>query len=71
MTENGMRGGPAVDDDYANGHNDEHGPENGKVRLNEVAQKYIQDLLAERSRMENQFPLAVKLIDDGKSFITN
>lgn len=38
--------------------------ENGRVRLNEMATKYIQDLMAEKSRMENQYPLAQKLIDD-------
>lgn len=76
MTENGIRsvvvGGASTDhEDYSNGHHDDHcGPaiitENGKVRLNETAQKYIQELLAEKLRMENQFPLAVKLIDDGE-----
>lgn len=39
---------------------------NGKTyQINEQAQKYMNDLLSERIRMENNFPLAVKLIDDG------
>ncbi|XP_055855563.1 KH domain-containing, RNA-binding, signal transduction-associated protein 3 [Episyrphus balteatus] len=42
---------------------DDH-TENGRVRLNEMATKYIQDLMGEKSRMENQYPLAQKLIDD-------
>ncbi|XP_055904567.1 KH domain-containing, RNA-binding, signal transduction-associated protein 3 isoform X2 [Eupeodes corollae] len=42
---------------------DDHN-ENGRVRLNEMATKYIQDLMGEKSRMENQYPLAQKLIDD-------
>lgn len=48
----------------ANGVEHEDQNENGRVRLNEMATKYIQDLMAERSRMENQYPLAQKLIDD-------
>ena len=66
MIENGERSGPTAADNYSNGHNEELGPENCRVRLNEVIQKYIQDLRSERSRMENQYPLAVKLIDEGQ-----
>ncbi|CAD7012322.1 unnamed protein product [Ceratitis capitata] len=71
MAENGMRvgGGASGADvgDYSNGnHEHELGQETlkGATRLNETAQKYMQELLAERSRMENHFPLAVKLIDE-------
>ncbi|XP_011206612.2 uncharacterized protein LOC105228463 isoform X1 [Bactrocera dorsalis] len=70
MAENGMRVGGASGaevGDYSNGnHEHELGPENIKntPRLNETAQKYMQELLAERARMENHFPLAVKLIDE-------
>ncbi|XP_037951333.1 KH domain-containing, RNA-binding, signal transduction-associated protein 2 [Teleopsis dalmanni] len=73
MAENGMRigaanaAGSSADGDYTNGHNDHDlSTENGKTptRLNEAAQKYIQDLMSERARMENHFPLAVKLIDE-------
>ncbi|XP_017466276.1 PREDICTED: uncharacterized protein LOC108359107 [Rhagoletis zephyria] len=70
MAENGMRvvgpGGAEVGD-YSNGnHEHELGQENIKStpRLNETAQKYMQELLAERARMETHFPLAVKLIDE-------
>ncbi|XP_067628336.1 uncharacterized protein qkr58E-2 [Eurosta solidaginis] len=71
MAENGMRlggGSGAEVGDYTSNGNHEHdlGQENikGTPRLNETAQKYIQELLAERSRMENHFPLAVKVIDE-------
>lgn len=39
------------------------------ARLNESAQKYMQELMNERSRMENLFPLAIKLIDEGMKSI--
>ncbi|XP_058979792.1 KH domain-containing, RNA-binding, signal transduction-associated protein 2-like [Musca domestica] len=72
--ENGMRvessggdsGGVSV-----NGHlhtdnaGDQHGSaEKTTSRLSEAAQKYMQELLVERSKLENTFPLAVKLIDE-------
>ncbi|XP_030372551.1 KH domain-containing, RNA-binding, signal transduction-associated protein 2 [Scaptodrosophila lebanonensis] len=77
MAENGMRGGGPGSSASAsvnaagnsNGeHEVEHSGENEKAvqpaRLNESAQKYMQELMVERARMENHFPLAVKLIDE-------
>ncbi|KAL9915247.1 KH domain-containing, RNA-binding, signal transduction-associated protein 2 isoform X2 [Glossina fuscipes] len=76
MAENGMRsgleqssdsGGGGVGGAAVNGHlNHEHeqGIEKGSARLSEAAQKYMQELLIERSKLENNFPLAVKLIDE-------
>lgn len=55
-------------------HNHEHDQTNEKIpstRLSETAQKYMQELLIERGKLENNFPLAVKLIDEGEFFLQN
>lgn len=51
-------------------HENEHNAsaDSEKAQPAPAIQKYMQDLMTERSRMENHFPLAVKLIDEGKSF---
>ncbi|XP_061394390.1 KH domain-containing, RNA-binding, signal transduction-associated protein 1 [Musca vetustissima] len=79
MAENGMRvessdsGGVSVNGhlhDNASstgggGAADQHGSsDKASTRLSEAAQKYMQELLVERSKLENTFPLAVKLIDE-------
>uniref|UniRef100_A0A1A9WNC4 K Homology domain-containing protein n=1 Tax=Glossina brevipalpis TaxID=37001 RepID=A0A1A9WNC4_9MUSC len=71
MAENGMRtgssdsgGGGAAVNGHLN-HEHEQGIDKGSsVRLSEAAQKYMQELLGERSKLETNFPLAVKLIDE-------
>lgn len=40
----------------------------GAGRVNDSAQKHIYELLNERNKLEDKFPLAVKLIDEGRSF---
>ncbi|EDW72248.1 uncharacterized protein Dwil_GK20819 [Drosophila willistoni] len=47
-------------------HENEHtgNPDGEKAQPAPAIQKYVQELMTERSRMENHFPLAVKLIDD-------
>ncbi|XP_075166546.1 quaking related 58E-2 [Haematobia irritans] len=70
MAENGMRGGDSDSGGVSvNGHLHDNAVDHGNVeksspRLSEAAQKYMQDLLVERSKLENTFPLAVKLIDE-------
>ncbi|TMW49395.1 hypothetical protein DOY81_005539, partial [Sarcophaga bullata] len=77
MAENGMRvgmdqsndggGGSAGVVNVSNGHHHDHEHANDKTtssRLSEAAQKYMQELLMERAKLENNFPLAVKLIDE-------
>lgn len=50
-------------------HDIEHGAEKPtSTRLSEASQKYMQELLVERAKLENNFPLAVKLIDEGVIF---
>lgn len=81
MAENGMRVGMDQSNDggggnagvgvvnVSNGHHHDHEHANDKTtssRLSEAAQKYMQELLVERAKLENNFPLAVKLIDEGK-----
>lgn len=51
--------------EHENEHNAVDNEKVQPVRLNESAQKYMQELMSERSRMESQFPLALKLIDEG------
>jgi len=55
--------------EHENEHNAADNEKAQPARLNESAQKYMQELMSERSRMENQFPLAVKLIDEGMKSI--
>jgi len=56
--------------EHENEHNNAADNEKAQpARLNESAQKYMQELMSERSRMENQFPLAGKLIDEGMKSI--
>lgn len=55
--------------EHENEHNSADNEKAQSARLNESAQKYMQELMCERSRMENQFPLAVKLIDEGMKSI--
>ncbi|XP_023295564.2 KH domain-containing, RNA-binding, signal transduction-associated protein 1 [Lucilia cuprina] len=79
MAENGMRVGMDQSNDggggsgggggatVSNGHHHdlEHGTEKSSTtRLSEASQKYMQELLVERAKLENNFPLAVKLIDE-------
>ncbi|EDV36558.1 uncharacterized protein Dana_GF11890 [Drosophila ananassae] len=47
-------------------HENEHNAsaDSEKAQPAPAIQKYMQDLMTERSRMENHFPLAVKLIDE-------
>lgn len=74
MAENGMLvgldqsndGGGGVNVSNGHHHDHEHGNEKSSSRLSEAAQKYMQDLLVERAKLENNFPLAVKLIDEGE-----
>lgn len=49
-------------------HENEHNAnaDGEKAQPAPAVQKYMQELMTERSRMENHFPLAVKLIDEGK-----
>ncbi|XP_073846290.1 quaking related 58E-2 [Musca autumnalis] len=50
---------------HDNNATDQHGSgEKATSRLSEAAQKYMQELLVERAKLENTFPLAVKLIDE-------
>lgn len=56
--------------EHENEHNNAADNEKAQpARLNESAQKYMQELMNERSRMENLFPLAIKLIDEGMKSI--
>jgi len=48
-------------------HENEHNAnaDSEKAQPAPAVQKYMQELMTERSRMENHFPLALKLIDEG------
>lgn len=62
-------GGGGVNVSNGHHHDLEHGTEKSSTtRLSEASQKYMQELLVERSKLENNFPLAVKLIDEGGVF---
>ncbi|KAM7345191.1 quaking related 58E-2 [Cochliomyia hominivorax] len=79
MAENGMRVGMEQSNDggggsggggganVSNGHHhdlDHVTEKSSTTRLSEASQKYMQELLVERAKLENSFPLAVKLIDE-------
>ncbi|KAH8401517.1 hypothetical protein KR009_006020 [Drosophila setifemur] len=84
MAENGMRvpgssaaaasSAGAVTTASSGASNGEHENEHNASADSEKAQpapaiqKYMQELMTERSRMENHFPLALKLIDEGNRF---
>lgn len=57
-------GGAVVNVSNGHHHDHEHGNEKSSSRLSEAAQKYMQDLLVERAKLETNYPLAVKLIDE-------
>ena len=50
--------------DHISDHKEGYQP---NVRINEVAQKFLDDLEQEKRKLnQNEFPLCVMLIDDGK-----
>lgn len=64
MAENGGMESEGVSNGHL--HDNNRDAEKSSPRLSEATQKYMQELLVERSKLENTFPLAVKLIDEGE-----
>lgn len=63
----GTGGGGGANVSNGHHHDLEHATEKSSTtRLSEASQKYMQELLCERAKLENNFPLAVKLIDEGE-----
>lgn len=46
----------------------EHGDNNDDVKLNQKATDYIRDCLAEKARLEKEFPIAGRLLSNGKYY---
>ncbi|KAH8280424.1 hypothetical protein KR018_006984 [Drosophila ironensis] len=61
----GAHNGDSSGHDHGHGHG--HGGDSGNsVQINEKANEYIRDCMAERNRMDRKFPIAEKLLEGGK-----
>jgi len=62
----GAPGGAHNGDASAHDHGHHGGDPGGNVQINEKANEYIRDCMAERNRMDRKFPIAEKLLEGGK-----
>lgn len=59
----GAPGGAHNGDSSAHDHGHHGGDPGGSVQINEKANEYIRDCMAERNRMDRKFPIAEKLLE--------
>lgn len=62
----GAPGGAHNGDSSAHDHGHHAADSANTVQINEKANEYIRDCMAERNRMDRKFPIAEKLIEGGK-----